>query len=476
MSDQIARSQQYEYRQNSNLVLSVDYNLTDRRARDEPTGEVMPLNKDLFRGCKMGDRYRRTIAPVEKKTAKPKSRDRDDIRKHDSGLDEEAGIAGIYKPRTQETRNTYEVFLSLIQEVIGDQPREILHGSAHEILLTLKLDSFREKEKKKEIEELLSIKLSDERFALFVNLSKKISDFNPEEEEEKMRDIIDDVDDTTGVPVQFESDDEDDKMAYELREDKSDDDDVGVEAVYEGILRSEKGGGIEVGEAGGEGAKGELHPRDIDAHWIKRHLSKFFDPTESQQKVQDVMGILRTSVDDRACENALVLLLGFERFDFIKTLRQHRQMVYYCTRLKQAQPEEREAIEREMVAEEDIVTTERGKREKAVQQRRLNEAGQEAVAAASWIQQRKMLDLEDMAFAQGSHTMSNKKCVLPDGSQRTQKKSYESIYVPPLKPKPFGDNEKLIDIEDLPKWARPAFHGYRTLNRIQSDREKRMLR
>ncbi|KAL3076890.1 hypothetical protein niasHT_039670 [Heterodera trifolii] len=483
MSDQIARSQQYEYRQNSNLVLSVDYNLTDRRARDEPTGEVMPLTKDLFRGCKMGDRYRRTVAPAEKKAAKPKSRDRDDIRKHDSGLDDELGIAGIYKPRTQETRNTYEVFLSLIQEVLGDQPREILHGSAHEILLILKLDSYREKEKKKEIEDLMSVKLSDERFALFVNLSKKISDFNPEEEEEKMRDIIDDVDDTTGVPVQFESDEEDDKMAYELREDKSDDDDVGVEAIYEGILRSEKGVGMEMGEAGGESAKGELHPRDIDAHWIKRHLSKFFDPTESQKKVQEVMEILRTSVDDRACENALVLLLGFERFDFIKTLRQHRQMVYYCTRLKQAQPEERETIEREManrpelkkildqlveVAEEDIVTTERGKRDKAVQQRRLNEAGQEAVAAASWIQQRKVLDLEDMAFAQGSHTMSNKKCVLPDGSQRTQKKSYESIYVPPLKPKPFGENEKLIEIEDLPKWARPAFQGYRTLNRIQS--------
>lgn len=78
-----------------------------------------------------------------------------------------------------------------------------------------------------------------------------------------------------------------------------------------------------------------------------------------------------SSGDDRACENALVKLLGFDRFDFIKTLRQNRRMIYYCTKLKQAQPEEREAIEREMagkpelkpildqlieVTEEDIVT------------------------------------------------------------------------------------------------------------------------
>jgi pre-mRNA-splicing helicase BRR2 len=204
MTDQIARSQQYEYRQNSNLVLSVDYNLTDRRARDEPTGEVMPLNRDLLRGQKMGDKYRRQMAPSEKKPSKGypnyklnshkidllyrKTRDREDIRKQEMMVDE-VGIAGIYKPRTQETRNTFEVFLSLIQEVIGDQPREILHGSAHEILLILKSDSVRENERKKEVESLFSTKLTEERFALLSNLSKKITDFNPEDEDEK-RDIV----------------------------------------------------------------------------------------------------------------------------------------------------------------------------------------------------------------------------------------------------------------------------------------------
>jgi pre-mRNA-splicing helicase BRR2 len=88
-----------------------------------------------------------------------------------------------------------------------------------------------------------------------------------------------------------------------------------------------------------------------------------------------------------------------------------------------------------------LLQTERGKRVKLTQQRQMTEAAKEAVAAASWAQQRKILDLEDMAFAQGAHTMSNKKCVLPEGSQRTQKKSYESIYVPPLKQRPFGENE-----------------------------------
>ena len=58
--------------QNSNLVLSVDYNLTDRRAREEPTGEVMPLNDRVMRSMKMGDKYQRGKAPVEDKDKKKK--------------------------------------------------------------------------------------------------------------------------------------------------------------------------------------------------------------------------------------------------------------------------------------------------------------------------------------------------------------------------------------------------------------------
>lgn len=36
--------------------------------------------------------------------------------------------------------------------------------------------------------------------------------------------------------------------------------------------------------------------------------------------------IQQTASDDRECENQLVLLLGFNTFDFIKILRQHRRM------------------------------------------------------------------------------------------------------------------------------------------------------
>jgi len=38
---------------------------------------------------------------------------------------------------------------------------------------------------------------------------------------------------------------------------------------------------------------------------------------------------------------------------------------------------------------------------------------------------RAVIDLEDIAFAQGSHFMSNKRCQLPDGSFRKQRKGIE---------------------------------------------------
>lgn len=63
MADETARSLQYEYKANSNLVLQADRSLIERRGRDEATGEVMSLVGKLT-SSKMGDRYMRTDRPV----------------------------------------------------------------------------------------------------------------------------------------------------------------------------------------------------------------------------------------------------------------------------------------------------------------------------------------------------------------------------------------------------------------------------
>ncbi len=100
-------------------------------------------------------------------------------------------------------------------------------GAADEVLAVLKTDRVKDKDKKKEIDTLLGT-VTEERFALLVNLGKKITDYVAEEKTKKhgefTTDLLNgclmvsitvslvseaDIDETIGVNVQFEeSDDE----------------------------------------------------------------------------------------------------------------------------------------------------------------------------------------------------------------------------------------------------------------------------
>ncbi|XP_058793100.1 U5 small nuclear ribonucleoprotein 200 kDa helicase [Phymastichus coffea] len=484
MADAAARQLQYEYKANSNLVLQADVRLIERRSRDEATGEVMSLVGKLD-GTRMGDKARRT-KPGKAEERKAKRQKRDEAQ-HDftynkgatvlsDGVDEIAGI--VYRPKTQETRQTYEVLLSFIQEAIGDQPRDILCGAADEVLAVLKNDKLKEKEKKKETEQLLG-SLAEERFALLVNLGKKITDFGSDE---KNNTGEENIDETYGINVQFEeSSEEDDEDVYgEVRENEEDGEE-GEEANDDRAIHAEN-----LGRAEEMKKEKSLHPRDIDAYWLQRQLKSHFDDAMlSHSKAGDVLNILKSPADDRECENQLVLALGYDCFDFIKQLKKYRLMIAYCTMLAASQSEsERQAIRKKM-GEDPALTRilhqlETGKGEddadetmEARVQRKRREENEDTGGPGGLVQgTRKMIDLEDLTFAQGSHFMPNKRCHLPDGSFRKQRKGYEEVHVPALKPKPFGDNEKLVSISDLPKFVQPVFDGFKTLNRIQSRLQK----
>ncbi|KTF86557.1 hypothetical protein cypCar_00008141 [Cyprinus carpio] len=379
MADVTARSLQYEYKANSNLVLQADRSLIDRTRRDEPTGEVLSLVGKL-QGTKMGDRSQRTKPQMlEERRAKRGQRDEDryDINKMrgltllSEGIDEMVGI--VYKPKTKETRETYEILLSFIQAALGDQvrslhllatkgpadimsvilsitqPRDILCGAADEVLAVLKNDKMRDKERRREVEQLLG-PADDTRYHVLVNLGKKISDYGGDKE---LQNMDDNIDETYGVNVQFESDEEegDEDQYGEVREEGSDDSE-GEEADESSTLTANLGNTGDVMMT----KKKDLHPRDIDAFWLQRQLSRFYnDAIVSQKKADEVLEILKTASDNRECENQLVLLLGFNTFDFIKVLRQHRRMILYCTMLASAQSEaEKEKIMNKMEADQDL--------------------------------------------------------------------------------------------------------------------------
>ena len=150
------------------------------------------------------------------------------------------------------------------------------------------------------------------------------------------------------------------------------------------------------------------------------------------------MEILKNADSDRECENHLVLLLGYDCFEFIKILLKNRDMITYCIRLKMAQSdsEERDKIVAEMKKRsqlrrilnqlegedeadaEHVATSDKYKAKNGQSQD--HESSEANAAAASW----DTLNLEEMAFANGSHFMANKRCQLPDGSYRYSRETY----------------------------------------------------
>ena len=434
MADAAARSLQYEYKANSNLVLQADVRLIDRRARDEATGEVMSLTGKLD-GTRMGDKAQRM---------KPAKRQKRDPNKTDIGsksgkgplqsdnLEELSGI--IYRPKTQDTKQTYEVLLSFIQEALSDQPRDVLCGAADEVLSVLKNDKLKDKEKKKETEAMLG-SLPEERFALLVNLGKKITDWG---QDEKVGAGEEQMDDQYGINVQFEDTDEEneeDNVYGEIGDEDDGEDDAEEAETDHAIHADAVATGVDLG---GKKEK-KLHPLDIDAYWLQRKLSKFYsDPIVSQARAGEVLNILKNVQDERECENQLVVLLGFDCFDFIKLLKQNRHMILYCSLLASAQSEaERRSIQDEMksnphlnkiLRQLDTVRDDAGVEPMEVDSKKSSNrnakepgmvvkegvgGGQEGYSGIPGL--RELLDLDDMAFAQGSHFMANKKCTLPEG-------------------------------------------------------------
>jgi pre-mRNA-splicing helicase BRR2 len=249
------------------------------------------------------------------------------------------------------------------------------------------------------------------------------------------------------------------------------DEDEGEDATMEGELK------IDEGSLAAVKADDHLDARSIDAYWLQRELSKTYkDATDSQKKADEVIKVLRDAKDDRECENSLVLLLGFDLFDFIKILRKNRLLVLYATLMARAQNEDEVArLEAEMRADPaaaDVLRRMRegegdqgeeaeAKRRAAVRQEKLDEDLEMADvedAKTSARGPKELLDFESLTFQSGGHLMANKKCVLPDDSFRKTiaHKGYEEVHVPGKKAK-ISPTEKKVPIADLPEYAQQAF-------------------
>lgn len=102
-------------------------------------------------------------------------------------------VEGIrYRPRTQATRVTLDLILTIVAKILGDVPQEVVHDAADVTLEYLKDEDLKDFDKKKEIDDLLGASLSPKEFDKLVDLGKKITDYPAWDEDGEMHGADDD--------------------------------------------------------------------------------------------------------------------------------------------------------------------------------------------------------------------------------------------------------------------------------------------
>ncbi|KAF9006973.1 Sec63 Brl domain-containing protein [Cyathus striatus] len=478
----------YNYGAISSLVLTADRSALPRRDK-EPDGAPTSLAGRID-PKEMGSRVQRQAPKDLDKKKKKAVADRQDAtekaatkRKTETSfgfgytdiIEATQDVEGLtYRPRTAETREVYEMILSSVHTALGDQAQDIVRSAADTVLETLKNEGMKDFDKKKDIEEVLG-PIPNEIFSQLVNLSKKITDYGAEDEEmkdpdEERRDA--EIDDEVGVAVVFDEEEQEseDEEGFEIRDESDEEEEEEGKEGQEGTPEEAAAGEEElvIGGSSSHGSKTQadkdiVSPHAIDGFWASA-----------------VLTILGSESSLRDCENQLMELFDYQSFHITTKFLKNRDVIVWCTKLMRSDKEERVNVEvamrekgvgwilRELAgdrtakktsAESDAMDVDEKPRGKEIPKTA-------TLAPGSTVQPKRTVDLESMAFSQGGHLMSNKKCKLPEGSFKRAKKGYEEIHVPAPKSKPTVEGE-LVPVTSMPTWAREAFTVPR-LNRVQS--------
>ena len=408
--------QQYKYAAMSNLVLQHDRRFSTRRT-DEVTGDPESL-AGRINIRDMGSRNAREDAPRQrKKTTGPKDVERGSIREGEDVLEREqrkrkrgepaqsrgAGILSAadalveglkYRPRTPATRQTYDLILTTTASNLGDVPHEVVRSAADAVLELLKDENMKDYDKKKEIDDLLGLSMGSKEFNELVNLGKKITDYDGQDDDVDMDGEDNaaaeggaELDERQGVAVVFDESDEDEEAAgrtFEVRDEDEPSSDEEVDDIEDQPRDQEEamtGGLAEEGstqdDAGGEEMiiddirdgigtkrvrkedKNAVPVRDIDAYWLQRQIGVIYEDAHVQQsKTQEGLEILGGQTEDgeekplRETENDLMELFDYEHHELVEKLIMNRDKVLWVTRWRKTaeDPASRANLEREMIS------------------------------------------------------------------------------------------------------------------------------
>ncbi|UZJ56862.1 hypothetical protein CBS101457_006182 [Exobasidium rhododendri] len=509
----------YQYSAISSLVTQTDRRFLNR-TENEGSGEAETLAGRIdpkAMGSKAG---REGIKDLDRKKKKATEDDEGKLKRpkkaggptsvgigqgYSNILQATAELEGLsYTPKTADTREMYELILNIVATALGDQSGEVVRSATDTIIQIVKDDNAKDFDKKKECEGIIGL-LSPESFGQIVNLSKKLTDYEEDVEEDKLDPDEErrkgGIDEETGVAVLFGSEDEeseDEEETFVVREESDDEEDavagrpideeeseIKEEAADEEQEQSEA---LKIGDSSRTRLKknGTIVAHDIDPFWLQRLISKHYsDAHEAGEKANAAMDLLSSESNVRDCENNLMELFDYDKFEIVELLIKNRDLIVWCTKLGRADDDERVNIEVTMrerglnwilkQLRGDKAGTSKGPPAGLIPMDLDDESKERArkittkvtLAPGTTAQPRKGVDLEAMAFSQGGHLNTNAKVRLPEGSFKRSKKGYEEIHIPAPAKRTVAEGE-LVPITSLPAWAQKAFPGATSLNPVQS--------
>lgn len=530
---------QYKYSAMSNLVLQADRRFVSR-VNDEPSGDPESL-AGRINIRDMGARIARDDAPQSKKKATGAvDIERGAIREGEDVLAREqkklqrgqpaqmwgqgilsaadAVVEGLrYRPRTPATRATYDLILTMTASHLGDVPHEVVRSAADAVLEYLKDEEIKDFDKKKEIDDLLGSTMDPKEFNELVNLGKKITDYDAQDDYEEAEGGLEgeagaELDERQGVAVVFDEEDEDeDRMGTEVRdedelsdEDEADeqdrpegDENAADRPDVEGLGDTEEmviDGGVDRDEKT-RGKSLQIPAREIDAYWLQRQIGAIYSDAHIQQeKARDALEMLGGKGEDgaerplRDVENDLMELFDYENPDIVAKLVTNRDKVVWVTRWRRVaeDTDARHLVENEMVEAghrailDEILGKAAGDESAGRPEKKIKldlmdvdvpsapaPDAKQAEEPSGPLQPKRLINLENLVFHQGNHLMTNPNVKLPQGSTKRTFKGYEEIHVPPPKAKK-EPGEKNTPTSELPEWSRIGFGSSKELNRIQT--------
>ncbi|KAJ5974321.1 hypothetical protein N7481_011531 [Penicillium waksmanii] len=498
---------QYKYSAMSNLVLQADRRFISR-VNDEPTGDPESIAGRI--GIReMGSRIARDDAPKsKKKPVGPSDLERGAIREGEDVLMREQKK----RQRGQPAQLRGQGILSAADALPpGRCAREVARSAADAVLELLKDEEMKDFDKKKEVDDLLGSAMNPKEFNELMNLGKKITDYDAQDDDEDMDGGIAEeeaeLDERQGVAVVFDEDEDNDGMGTvdEIRDEDSDEDeeddqdelnnDQTAQAAGEDEEMVIDGGLGQDDKAGDKTGLG-VSAREIDAYWLQRQIGDIYaDAHIQQEKTQEALDVLGGHSEDgserplRDVENDLMDLFDYDHPELVAKLVTNRDKVVWVTRWRRVaeDADARNLVESEMVeaghrAILDEIRGKAGPDDLAPSSNKMKldlmdvdvpsaaepeqkVAGENGLVGG--LQPKRTINLENLVFHQGNHLMTNPNVRLPQGSTKRSFKGYEEIHVPPPKATK-QPGEKNIPATELPEWARPGFGSAKELNRIQS--------